>query len=208
MLQKYLVFTNYTNRQAMLRCYRDFDKLITRNSLLKYQSNVFNQSRRHQSVCLANRIESHLNSNFKKWSGFILRRNYCTKPVKKVDRNWSSMRKQHQESKKEIKRLFSLAKNEKWYLIAAVGCLVVSSVVTLGVPRFIGKVMDMIVMDNFPREKLHAFCLILFGVFVVGGLANFGRIYLMNSASKSIDTNLNKQQCSIFLSLFSSTSSC
>ena len=187
MLQKYLVITNYTNRQAMLRCYRDFDKLITRQSLSKYQSAVFNQSRRYQSVCLANRIESHVNSkyiNFTKWNGLLVRRNYCTKPVKKVDRSWSSMRKQHQQSKKEIKRLFSLAKDEKWYLIAAVGCLFVSSIVTLGVPRFIGKLMDMIVMDNFPREKLHAFCLILFGVFVMGGLANFGRIYLMNSASK------------------------
>lgn len=186
MLQKFLVFTNHTNRQTMLRCYRDFDKLITRHSLSKYQSTVINQSRRHQSVCLANRIESHMNSKCIKWNGYILRKNYCTKPTKKIERSWSSkqLRKQHRESRKEIKRLFSLAKDEKWYLIAAVGCLVVSSIVTLGVPRFIGKVMDMIVMDNFPKEKLHAFCLILFGVFVVGGLANFGRIYLMNSASK------------------------
>lgn len=187
MLQKYLVITNYTNRQTMLRCYRDFDKLITRQSLSKYQSAVFNQSRRYQSVCLVNRIESHVKSkyiNLTKWNGLILRRNYCTKPVKKVDRSWSSMRRQNQQSNKEIKRLFTLAKDEKWYLIAAVGCLVVSSIVTLGVPRFIGKLMDMIVMDNFPREKLNAFCFVLFGVFVMGGLANFGRIYLMNSASK------------------------
>lgn len=187
MLQKYVVFTNYTNRMAMLRCYRDFDKLITRNSLSKYQSNVFNQSRRYQSVSLAHRIESHLNSrciNLSKLGGLIGRRNFCTKPPNKSDRKWSSIGKQHRESKQEIKRLFLMAKKEKWYLFAGVACLVVSSAVTLGVPRAIGKLMDMIVLDDFPKEKLHTFCIALFGIFVIGGLANFGRIYLMNSASK------------------------
>lgn len=185
MLQKYLVFTNHTNRMAMLRCYRGFDKLLTRDSLSKYQSTVFNQSNRCSN--LATKIESHLYSksaNLSKSNGLILRRNYCTKPTKKSDRSWSSLREQHQESKKEIKRLFSLAKAEKWYLIAAIGCLIVSSAVTLGVPRAIGKLMDMIILDEFPKEKLNSFCIALLGIFVVGGLANFGRIYLMNSASE------------------------
>lgn len=171
----------------MLRYYRDVDKLITRRSLLKYQTCAVNQSRGSIRVNVTAKIESRLHSsnfNFPKFAGLILRRNFCTKPPKKIDRSWSSLRKQHKESKKEIKRLFSLARDEKWYLIAAVGCLVVSSAVTLGVPRAIGKLMDMIVLDEFPKEKLHAFCFALFGIFAIGGLANFGRIYLMNSASK------------------------
>lgn len=172
-----------------LRCYRDFDKLNRRNFLSKCQPFVFNQSRRYQSVCLAARNESKFISryaNLTKLSELLLRRTYCTKPTKEIDRGLYSIRRQHRESKKEIKRLFSLAKDEKWYLIAAVGCLIVSSAVTLGVPRAIGKLMDMIVMDDFPKDKLHAFCIALFGIFVIGGLANFGRIYLMNSASKGI----------------------
>lgn len=168
---------------VMLRSYRDFDKLFTRHTLSKYQSTVFNQSRRYYSINLATKIESIFNSRTLLTKS-ILRKNYCTKPTKKVERSWTSLRKQHHESNKEIKRLFTLAKDEKWYLIAAVGCLVVSSVVTLGVPRAIGKLMDMIVLDEFPKDKLHAFCIALFGIFVIGGLANFGRIYLMNSASK------------------------
>lgn len=120
----------------------------------------------------------------------ILRRSYCmgksssTSAVKEVGKQLLTVRKQQFRSSKELRRLFSLAKNEKWYLIGAIGCLVISSSVAMGVPYAIGKILDMIVTDNFPKEKLQGFCFILFAVFVAGSLANFGRIYLMNNASK------------------------
>lgn len=196
MLQKYLVFKNFSNRLSTLRCqHRDFVTFIPKRFQHQncQQPVVYNSTKYYQCIRLATRIETQLNLQnrnlTRKFNGLsILRRNYCTKqpPTKKpkFDRSWSSIRQQHQESKKEIRRLFSLAKKEKWYLIAAIGCLFVSSSITMGVPRAIGKLMDMIVMDSFPKDKLHAFCLILFGIFAIGGLANFGRIYLMNSASK------------------------
>lgn len=120
----------------------------------------------------------------------ILRRSYCTakssstSAVKEVSKQLLTVRKQHFQSRNELRRLFSLAKDEKWYLIGAIGCLVISSSVAMGVPYAIGKILDMIVMDNFPKEKLQGFCFILFAVFVAGSLANFGRIYLMNNASE------------------------
>lgn len=211
MLQKYIVFTKYTNQLCVHRYFRTFDKLINHRHMLSTQQSMIHQSRHYQSGSLAARLQSHLNSrngNLSKINELILRRNFCTKPSKRSERNWSSVRKQHQQSKKEIRRLFSLAKDEKWYLIAAVGCLLVSSVVTLGVPRAIGKLMDMIVADGFPKEKLNTFCVVLFGIFVAGGLANFGRIYLMNSASKQM-INLNENSHFKFnFFLFSSTSNC
>lgn len=188
MLQQYLILKNYTNRLPVHRYYTNFDKLLTRQTLSKpHKSPTFNQSRHYQCVNQTAKIESQFHTkciNLTKWNGLILRRNFCTKPNKKFDRSWSAIRKQQQESKKEIRRLFSLAKDEKWYIFAAIGCLFVSSAVTLGVPRAIGKIMDMIVKDNFPKDKLHTFCLLLFSIFAIGGLANFGRIYMMNSASK------------------------
>lgn len=189
MLQKYLVFQKFPNRLSTLRCYRDFVTFIPKRLQYNHQP-VYNASRYYQCVRLASRIETQLNLQnrnlTKRFNGLtVLRRSYCTQPTKKkFDRSWASLRRQHQESRKEIRRLFSLAKKEKWYLIAAIGCLFVSSSITMGVPRAIGKLMDMIVMDNFPKDKLHAFCFILFAIFTIGGLANFGRIYLMNSASK------------------------
>lgn len=191
MLQKYLVFKHFSNRLSTLRCHRDFVTFTPKRSQFNHPPvQQYNASKYYQCVRLASRIETQLSLQHrnltKQFNGLnVLRQNYCTKPTKKkFDRSWTSLRRQHQESKREIRRLFSLAKKEKWYLIAAIGCLFVSSTITMGVPRAIGKLMDMIVMDNFPKEKLHTFCLILFGIFAIGGMANFGRIYLMNSASK------------------------
>lgn len=81
-------------------------------------------------------------------------------------------------------RLLQLAKPEKWTVGASVVCLIVSSVITMSVPYGIGKIMDIIFTDTFVAEKLSGFCMLMVGVFVVGAIANFGRIYLMNGACK------------------------
>lgn len=86
--------------------------------------------------------------------------------------------------KSDIQRLFALAKPEKWVLLASVGCLFVSSAITMTVPFAVGRVLDIIFTETFSKENLTNFCLILSGVFLIGGLANFGRIYLMNTACK------------------------
>lgn len=178
MLQKYLSLKNYSNRLSVLRHYKDFDKLITKQSLAKqYQSPLPVPSRHNKLVNPITRIETQ-------FSGLILRRNYCSKPAKNVDRSWLSIRKQNQESNAEIKRLLTLIKEEKRSIFGSIGCLFVASIVVLGVPLAIGRIMDMSVMDNFPEEMLQTFCLSLLGIFVIGGLANFGRVYLIKSACK------------------------
>lgn len=182
MFFKFVLFKN-VNRQSLVRHFMDFGKFKIRH----YSTND-RLSTRHQCKLLHNicTITKSGTTNIQHLNLLTLRRIYCTKPPTKAnDRSWlSSIWQQHRDSKNEIKRLFTLAKKEKWYLIGAIGCLCVSSSVTLGVPHAIGKIMDMIVMDNFPKEKMQTFCIILFGVFIAGSLANFGRIYLMNSASK------------------------
>lgn len=175
MFFKFVLFKN-VNRQSLVRHFKDFNKCKTTDFSTQHQCKSFH------NICTIKPTDP---KNIQHLNLFTLRRIFCTKPPTKAnDRGWLSIRRQHRESKKEIKRLFSLAKKEKWYLVGAIGCLCVSSSVTLGVPHAIGKIMDMIVMDNFPKEKMQSFCLILFGVFIAGSLANFGRIYLMNSASK------------------------
>jgi len=65
---------------------------------------------------------------------------------------------------------------------AAVGMLFVSSSVTMAVPFGIGRVIDIIyttAKDGHMVEQLTRFCQILLLVFIVGAVANFGRIYLM-----------------------------
>lgn len=99
-------------------------------------------------------------------------------------------------------RLLLLARKEKLVFAAAMGCLLVSSSITMGVPYSIGRILDIIFTEQVAKEKLKEFCTILVGIFVVGGLANFGRIYLMNGAGKSkpFDILLSVTQSDIQLS--------
>lgn len=103
----------------------------------------------------------------------ILKRIASTKPNTKLA-----------ERRSDIARLLSLAKEEKWFLFASIGCLLISSSISMGVPYAIGRILDIIFTDAFSSERLTEFCSILLGVFLIGGVANFGRIYFMNSASK------------------------
>lgn len=68
----------------------------------------------------------------------------------------------------------------------AVGLLFVSSAVTMAVPYSLGKVLDIIYSGTDTpveaKRKLNQFCAVLVGVFLVGGLCNFGRIYIISCA--------------------------
>lgn len=89
----------------------------------------------------------------------------------------------------EIKRLMQIASSENLRIAGAICFLVVSSGVTLAVPYCMGKVIDIIntaAHDGTLMEKLNSFCSMLLIVFVIGGLANFGRVYLMSIAEERI----------------------
>lgn len=88
------------------------------------------------------------------------------------------------------------AKPERFRLGAAVLLLFVSSSVMIAFPFCIGKVIDVIYTasnNEELRDNLNWICKILTGVVVVGGLANFGRVYLMNSSAQRIINSLRKQ---------------
>jgi ATP-binding cassette subfamily B (MDR/TAP) protein 10 len=70
-----------------------------------------------------------------------------------------------------------------------VGLLLISSSVTMAVPFCMGKVIDIINTAADQEQlisNLNIVCMVLVGVFVVGGLANFGRVYLMQIAGQRI----------------------
>ncbi|CAH4036769.1 unnamed protein product [Pieris brassicae] len=97
----------------------------------------------------------------------------------------------------ELRRLFSLAGPEKWTLTGAIGFLIISSSVTMAVPFSLGKVLDIIYDTTSDlgaaREKLDSLCLMLCGVFLLGGLCNFGRVYLMSISGQRMTQALRKQ---------------
>ncbi|XP_039294386.1 LOW QUALITY PROTEIN: ATP-binding cassette sub-family B member 10, mitochondrial [Nilaparvata lugens] len=96
---------------------------------------------------------------------------------------------------REMKRLLSLAKREKWNLTSAIFLLLISSAITMSVPFALGKVIDLIYTSDVVKmkENLLKLSLVLFGVFLVGGLCNFGRVYLMNVSGHRITRDLREK---------------
>ncbi|XP_022227505.1 ATP-binding cassette sub-family B member 10, mitochondrial [Drosophila obscura] len=92
--------------------------------------------------------------------------------------------------KSEFGRLLRLVASEKWVLLTGVACLVVSSAISMSVPFFLGKVIDMVFnksgMNSAALDGLQQYSLMLFFIFVLGGLANFARVYLFGNASLRI----------------------
>ncbi|XP_076312810.1 ATP-binding cassette sub-family B member 10, mitochondrial [Tachypleus tridentatus] len=94
----------------------------------------------------------------------------------------------------ELRRLLQLAKPEKWRLTGAVVLLLVSSAVTMAFPFCLGKIIDIIYTSSASemKEKLTLICKILTVVFIVGGAANFGRVYLMNYSGQRVINRLRR----------------
>jgi ATP-binding cassette subfamily B (MDR/TAP) protein 10 len=94
-----------------------------------------------------------------------------------------------------IRRLMTLAKPDKWNIAFALFLLVISSSVTMSVPFFIGKLIDFVQSGDKAemKKKLRDISLILTGVFIVGALANFGRVYIIQSTGQKIVARLRKR---------------
>lgn len=95
----------------------------------------------------------------------------------------------------ELRRLINLAEPEKLQLLGAIGLLVVSSTVTMAVPFCLGKIIDLIYTEDkkVMKEKLNKVSLTLLGVFLIGGICNFGRVYLMSTTGHRITQALRKK---------------
>ncbi|XP_041351268.1 ATP-binding cassette sub-family B member 10, mitochondrial-like [Gigantopelta aegis] len=96
----------------------------------------------------------------------------------------------------DIKRLLTLAKPESAKIAGAVALLLVSSSVTIAIPFCMGKVIDIIYtasQDGHLGDRLKDICKILLVVFIMGSLANFGRVYLMQIAGQNIVKRLREK---------------
>ncbi|KAH8362209.1 hypothetical protein KR084_012138 [Drosophila pseudotakahashii] len=100
-------------------------------------------------------------------------------------------------ARSQYARLLSLTKSEKWVLAAGIGCLVVSSAITMSVPLFLGKVIDVVFnksgLDSAAMAKLGEYSMLLLAIFVLGGFANFARVHLFGNAALRIVRNLRSR---------------
>ncbi|XP_015183787.1 PREDICTED: ATP-binding cassette sub-family B member 10, mitochondrial isoform X2 [Polistes dominula] len=167
---------------------------------------------RHKSIYLSTLIRqkcvhtiwtSSKNVLLKKPCTLIALRYQTTKvlktDIKNVPTNVISKTKRKES---DLKKLILLAAPEKWRLLSAITFLIISSTVTMAVPFCLGKVIDIIYNVNVDKmaEKLNQLCIILFGVFLIGAISNFCRIYLMSTAGHRITYSLRKKAYAAILS--------
>jgi ATP-binding cassette subfamily B (MDR/TAP) protein 10 len=95
----------------------------------------------------------------------------------------------------ELGRLIRLAKHEKGRIGCAIILLLISSGVTMSVPYFLGKIIDMLQTYKHEelRQRLKQMTYILVGIFGIGALANFGRVYLILTTSQRIIKRIREQ---------------
>ncbi|KAK2567519.1 ATP-binding cassette sub-family B member 10 [Acropora cervicornis] len=103
----------------------------------------------------------------------------------------------------DILRILSLAKPEYKSLAGAIGLLFVSSAITMSVPFCMGKIIDIIYTSSQdPTQMVNTLSYvskILCGVFLLGGAANFGRVYLIQISGQKIITRLREKLFSSIL---------
>lgn len=94
----------------------------------------------------------------------------------------------------EFKRLLGLAKPHKLKIAVALVLLLISSGVTMLIPFGIGKLIDFIQSGDRQamKQNLQNLALIMLGVFLVGALANFGRVYIIQSTGQQIVMKLRQ----------------
>lgn len=125
--------------------------------------------------------------------------------------------------RKDISKLFRLARPEVKIIIAALLCLILTSAVSMSLPLFIGKIIDTAKTpdsknadaetqksDNADVDDIKIFSLEPYefygalGVFFsVGAVANFGRTYLLRSAGERLVARLRSR---LFLKILSQDS--
>ncbi|KAK9461726.1 P-loop containing nucleoside triphosphate hydrolase protein [Lipomyces oligophaga] len=97
----------------------------------------------------------------------------------------------------DIKRLFQLARKEVWPLTGAFALLCLSSGVTLAVPFSIGKILDMATGGGFADKifgmSMTQFYGVLGVVFVIGCVANFGRVAILRVVGERLVARLRSR---------------
>lgn len=73
-----------------------------------------------------------------------------------------------------------------YFSVGAVILLLIFSSISMSMPYFIGKILDMMYNSNDNYEQMLAtlqkLCLTLVGVFAVGAACNVGRLYIIQTA--------------------------
>ncbi|CAH1390323.1 unnamed protein product [Nezara viridula] len=170
-----------------------------RQPLLICQQFLYTTNNKHVTLSIPNTLLKHVKCNQRfGLLNFRPKYLYSTKTIEPTFKKVSEVQKKTRfrlMSGGEFGKVIQLAKPEKWRIAGGVLLLLVSSTVTMSVPIALGKVIDIIydADTGHMRENLNIICAALLAVFIVGGLCNFGRVYLMNISAQRITKTLREK---------------
>ncbi|XP_069792260.1 uncharacterized protein [Narcine bancroftii] len=134
-------------------------------------------------VCVSTLVFSLVEFPFCVFCNRFLRRLQIFRIVQSIEEE------RDQKSKADLKRLFSLAKDEALICIGGILALLVSCLSQIVAPFFFGKVIDS-AMESM--EELDRMILILFGIYVGGAVCSFIRSYFFILAGHRLVARLRK----------------
>ncbi|XP_062890531.1 ABC transporter B family member 1-like isoform X2 [Mobula hypostoma] len=135
-------------------------------------------------VCISTVVFSLVEFPFCVFCNRFLRRLQIFRIVQSIEEE------RDQKSKADLKRLFSLAKDEVLICLGGMLALVVSCLSQIVAPFFFGKVIDS-AMESM--EELDRMILILFGIYVGGAVCSFFRAYFFTLAGHRLVARLRKR---------------
>lgn len=150
---------------------------------------------------------------------FINLRRFRSKLKDAIEKESEADKGKESKGSGDYRKLFRLAKPELPLVFAALGCLIVTSGVSMSLPFFIGKIIDTSENDKLESEKNDKkgadvdqlkdeimglqkwkFYSALGVFFAVGAVANFGRTYFLRSIGESLVARLRSR---LFLKILS-----
>lgn len=106
-----------------------------------------------------------------------------------VDAAAAAAAKEKKADSQAIRRLLQLARPEAKNISAAIVLLVISSGITMSVPFSMGKIIDLVTrpdVNEFAGLTMPQFFAVISGIFVIGGVANMGRVMLFRISGERI----------------------
>lgn len=114
----------------------------------------------------------------------------------------SSSKSPRSQTWTQVKQLLHLAKPERKYIAGAVGLIAISSAVSMTVPSVIGTLIDHV---SHPESLIYGmtrnqFLVGLGGVFIVGAMANAGRIVILKVTGEKLVARLRARTMKVVMS--------
>jgi len=163
------------------------------HSLSGSGKNLFNNLSKQNVAAFRNNLKNN-ESIFSSWLTLLVRRSRLA--AKEAVKKTGPELKKPKLNKSSLKRLFALAKPEKYKIMVAMFFLIISSSVTMAVPFGIGKLIDFLQTGDKEtmQDNLKNIALMMTAVFVIGASSSQLRTCLYDTIDWTANSDANEEK--------------